>query len=78
MFQLLNKVLKSIFLIQTSKKENKGKQENNSNLWELREFSFEKQIKLSLKYDQLDKFFGILNNKLEHNMEKLVFLESFY
>ena len=47
-------------------------------MWELREFSFEKQIKLSLKYDQLDKFFGILNNKLEHNMEKLVFLESFY
>ena len=76
--KFLNKASKSIFLISTTKKEDKGKQENNSILWELREFSFEKQIKLSLKYDQLDKAFGILNNKLEYNMDKFVFLESFY
>ena len=76
--KFLSKASKSIFLISTTKKEEKGKQENTSNLWELREFSFEKQIKLSLKYDQIDKAFGILNNKLEYNMDKFLFLESFY
>ena len=72
--KFLTKGDKSIFLISTIKKEEKV----TSNLWELREFSFEKQIKLSLKYDQIEKAFGILNNKLEYNMEKFVFLESFY
>ena len=76
--KFLTKGAKSIFLISTTKKEEKGKQEVISNLWELREFSFEKQIKLSLKYDQIDKAFGILNNKLEYNMNKFIYLESFY
>jgi hypothetical protein len=76
--KFLTKATKSIFLISTTKKEDKGKQEIVSNLWELREFSFEKQIKLSLKYNQIEKAFGILNNKLEYNMDKFVFLESFY
>ena len=73
--KFLTKGAKSIFLLSTTKKDEKT---NISNLWELREFSFEKQIKLSLKYDQIEKAFGILNNKLEYNMEKFVFLESFY
>ncbi len=72
--KFLTKASKSIFLISTTKKDDK----ENSNLWELREFSFEKQIKLSLKYNQIEKAFGILNNKLEYNMDKFVFLESFY
>ena len=76
--KFLCKGSKSIFLISTIKKEEKGKQEIISNLWELREFSFEKQIKLALKFNQIEKAFGILNNKLEYNVEKFVFLESFY
>ena len=58
--------------------EKPGKDVYHTNLWELREFSFEEQIKFSLKYDQIEKAFGILNNKLEYNMEKFDFLESFY
>ena len=69
---------KSIFLVSTTTKNTKGKSDKVSNLWELRAFSFEKQIKLSLKYNQIEKAFGILNNKLEYNMDKFVFLESFY
>ena len=76
--KFLTKGEKSIFLVSITKKEEKGKQESISNLWELTEFSFEKQIKLSLKFDQIEKAFGILNNKLEYNMDKFVFLESFY
>ena len=77
--KFLCKGQKGIFLISIIKREEKpGKFAYNSNLWELREFSFEKQIKFSLKHDQIEKAFGILNNKLEYNMEKFEFLESFY
>ena len=76
--KFLTKGAKSIFLISITKKEEKGRQEIISNLWELREFSFEKQIKLSLKYNQIEKAFGLLNKKLEYNMEKFLILESFY
>ena len=70
---------KGIYVISITKTEERpGKDVYESNLWELREFSFEKQIKFSLKYDQIEKAFGILNNKLEYNMEKFEFLETFY
>ncbi len=77
--KFLAKGQKGIFVVSLIKTEEKpGKDTYNSNLWELREFSFEEQIKFSLKYDQIEKAFGILNNKLEYNMEKFEFLESFY
>ena len=75
--KFLSKGKNSIFIITSNKKDEKSK-EYTSNLWELREFSFEKQIKQLLKYNQIEKAFGILNNKLEFNMEKFNFLESFY
>ncbi len=74
--KFLSKGEKSILLISIYKKE--GEKDSSSNLWELREFSFEKQIQLSLERGQTEKAFGILNNKLEYNMEKFVFLETFY
>ena len=74
--KFLSKGGKSIFLISINKKE--GAKDGSSNLWELREFSFEKQIQLSLERGQTEKAFGILNNKLEYNMDKFIFLESFY
>ena len=77
----LAKGQKGIFVMSITKEEkqgNLGKEIYNSNLWELREFSFEEQIKLSLRHDQIDKAIGILNNKLEYNMDKFDFLENFY
>jgi len=77
--KFLAKGQKGIFVVSITKTEEKpGSFVYNSNLWELREFSFEEQIKFSLKNDQIEKAFGILNNKLEYNMEKFEFLESFY
>ena len=77
--KFLAKGQKGIFVVSITKIEEKpGSFVYNSNLWELREFSFEEQIKFSLKNDQIEKAFGILNNKLEYNMEKFEFLESFY
>ena len=77
--KFLSKGQKGIFVVSIIKIEEKpGKDVYHTNLWELREFSFEEQIKFSLKYDQIEKAFGILNNKLEYNMEKFDFLESFY
>ena len=77
--KFLAKGQKGIFVVSITKKEEKpGIYAYDSNLWELREFSFEEQIKFSLKNDQIEKAFGILNNKLEYNMEKFQFLESFY
>ena len=66
-----------IIVVTSNKKDEKAK-DYVSNLWEIREFSFEKQIKLSLKSNQIEKAYGILNNKLDYNMEKFTFLESFY
>ena len=74
----LAKGQKGIFVMNIAKEDKQGKEVYNSNLWELREFSFEEQIKLSLRHDQIDKAIGILNNKLEYNMEKFDFLETFY
>ena len=77
--KFLAKGQKGIFVVSLVKVDEKnGKDVYSSNLWELREFSFEEQIKFSLKHDQIEKAFGILNNKLEYNMEKFEFLESFY
>ena len=77
--KFLGKGQKGIFIVSITKKEERpGKDVYNSNLWELREFSFEEQIKLSLKHDQIEKAMGILNNKLEYNMDKFDFLETFY
>ena len=73
--KFMTKVSKSIFLISVVKSNEK---DFVSRLWELRELSFEKQIDLSLETGQIEKAFGILNNKLEYNMEKFIFLESFY
>ena len=66
-----------------SKKDEKAKvkkePENFSSLlWELKEFSFENQIAQSLQYDQIEKAFAIVNNKIEYNMDKFDYLESFY
>ena len=77
--KFLAKGQKGIFIVSITKKEERpGNYVYNSNLWELREFSFEEQIKLSLKHDQIEKAIGILNNKLEYNMDKFDFLETFY
>ena len=77
--KLLAKGQKNIFVVNIFQKEEKpGSFSYSSNLWELKEFSFEEQIKFSLKNDQIEKAFGILNNKLEYNMDKFDFLESFY
>ena len=66
-----------ILIVTSNKKDEKAK-DYISYLWEIREFSFEKQIKLALKSNQIEKAYGILNNKLDYNMEKFKFLESFY
>ena len=66
-----------IFAVLSNKKDEKAK-DFCCSLWEIRELSFEKQIKISLKSNQIEKAFGILNNKLEYNIEKFKFLESFY
>ena len=66
-----------ILVVTSNKKDEKAK-EYVSNIWEIRELSFEKQIKLSLKSNQIEKAYSILNNKLDYNMEKFTFLESFY
>ncbi len=75
--KFLTKGNNRIFVISSNKKDEKEKN-FTYNLWEIRELSFEKQIKLSLKSNQIEKAFNILNNKLDYNMEKFNFLESFY
>ena len=66
-----------VFALTCNKKDEKAK-DFIYNLWEVREFTFEKQIKMALKSNELEKAFNILNNKLEYNEEKFKFLESFY
>ena len=66
-----------VFAITSNKKDEKSK-DFIVKLWEVREFTFEKQIKMALKTNQFEKAFNILNNKLEYNEEKFKFLESFY
>ena len=66
-----------VFAITSNKKDEKSK-DFVVKLWEVREFTFEKQIKMALKTNQFEKAFNILNNKLEYNEEKFKFLESFY
>ena len=66
-----------VFALTCNKKDEKAK-DFIYNLWEVREFTFEKQIKMELKLKELEKAFNILNNKLEYNEEKFKFLESFY
>ena len=75
--RFLSKGKNKIFVITSNKKDEKSK-DFSFNLWELREFSFEKQIKQLLKLNQIEKAFSLLNSKLEYNMEKFNFLESFY
>ena len=74
---LLSKGENSIFALSSCKKDPKDKK-IGVNVWEVREFSFEKQIKKSLKSNQIEKTFNLLNNKLDYDMEKFNFLESFY
>ena len=74
-FLLLGK--NKVFAITTNKKDEKSK-DFIYKLWEVREFTFEKQIKMALKSQEIEKAFNLLNNKLEFNEEKFKFLESFY
>ena len=66
-----------IFVVSTTKKDEKEKN-FTYNVWEIREITFETQIKVSLKSNQIEKAFNLLNSKLEYNMQKFDFLESFY
>jgi hypothetical protein len=74
-FLLLGK--NKVFAITTNKKDEKSK-DFIYKLWEVREFTFEKQIKMALKSQEIEKAFNLLNNKLEFNEEKFKFLESIY
>ena len=74
-FLLLGK--NKVFALTTNKKDEKSK-EFIYKLWEVREFTFEKQIKMALKSNEIEKAFNLLNNKLEYNLDKFKFLESFY
>ena len=77
--KFLSKGIKNIYMVSTYKPNEKTKVENyDTKLWEIRELSFETQIQILLKHNQLVKAFGILNNKLDYNMEKFVHLENFY
>ena len=67
----------SIFLVTSNKKEEKSK-EIVYKLWEVREYTFEKQIKLAIKSDQIENALILINSNLEYNLEKFDFLESFY
>ena len=67
----------SVFVFTSNKKDEKSK-EYIYKLWEVREYTFEKQIKIAIKSNQIEKAFNILNSKLEYNEEKFKFLESFY
>ena len=73
----LTKGNERFFVISSNKKDEKSK-DFICKLWEIKEVSFEKQIKLSIKSNQIEKALGILNNKLDFNMPKFNFLESFY
>ena len=68
---------KKIFLISANRKDEKAK-DFSCNLTVMKEFSFEKQIKLSIKKDEIKQAFNLLNTKLDYNMEKFNFLETFY
>ena len=74
-FLLLGK--NKVFALTSNKKDEKTK-EFIYKLWEVREFTFEKQIKMALKSNEFEKAFNLLNNKLEFNEEKFKFLESIY
>ena len=67
----------SALIITSNKKEEKSK-DYIYRVWEVREYTFEKQIKLAIKSNQTEKALNILNSKLEYNEEKFKFLESFY
>ena len=54
----------SVFVITSNKKEEKSK-DYIYKIWEVREFTFEKQIKIAIKSNEIEKAFNILNNKLE-------------
>ena len=75
--KFLSKGNNRIFVISSNKKDEKDKN-FIYNLWEIRELSFERQIKLSLKSNQIEKAYNILNSKLDYNMLKFDFLKSFY
>ena len=66
-----------VFVATSNKKDEKSK-DFIYKIWEVREFTFEKQIKLAINSNEIDKAFNILNNKLEYNEEKFKFLEGFY
>jgi hypothetical protein len=66
-----------VFVATSNKKDEKSK-DFIYKIWEVREFTFEKQIKLAINSNQIEKAFNILNNKLEYNEEKFKFLETFY
>ena len=66
-----------IFIITSNKKDEKAK-DFIYRLYELRTYTFEKQIKLAIKSNQIEKASNILNSKLEYNEEKFKFLESYY
>ena len=77
--KFLSKGIKNIYIVIITQQNEKDKKENYvSLLWEVRELSFNKQIDLLLKHNQLDKALGILNNKLDYNMDKFTHLEKFY
>ena len=67
----------SVFVITSNKKEEKSK-DYIYKIWEVREFTFEKQIKIAIKSNEIEKAFNILNNKLEYNVDKFKLLETFY
>ena len=67
----------SLFLVTSNKKEEKPK-ETEYKIWEVREYTLEKQIEIAMKSNQIEKALNLINNKLEYNFEKFNFLESFY
>ena len=66
-----------VFFVTSNKKDEKSK-DFIYRIWEARELTFEKQIKVALKSNQIEKAFNLLNSKLEYNEDKFKFLESFY
>ena len=67
----------SLFLVTSNKKEEKPK-ETEYKIWEVREYTLEKQIEIAMKSNQIEKALNLINNKLEYNFEKFNFLESLY
>ena len=75
--KLLLKGNERYFAISNNKKDEKSK-DFTCKLWEIKEVTFEKQILLSIKSNQIEKALGILNNRIDYNMAKFEFLEHFY